>query len=492
MAKHQTLGQSARTSLLWGGGFHFIRDVAQFGVMLMMVRLLTPEDYGSAALAQSIVGLISVISFNSLVLHALQLRDPAEIDWQAHFSAATVVNAALFGLTLLLAWALAATERYGDAALPLAGLAVTFLIEIPGTLRHRMLETQHEWIRLRLLLIIGTLLGLGIGLTIALLGGGVWGLVVQPPLFGLPAAIDLFWHGRWRPNWTWSWSRYRDTLRFGITRMGSAAMTRGRQTVENTVLTNSYDFGGLGVFTRSIGLATLIAGRIGTLTMGALYAVVTRNEPGSSHFQRIAGLTLQGVSWTTIPAAAFLGFSAEDMVALLYGSQWAAVAPLLPLAVAGVALTGMSATLSSLLLANHQVKLGLVIDLIAAAFAIGLALWLVPIGVMVYLAALAGHALLVLLITITALVSTDGIARESLVPAFLPAFAATGCALASIVTLRFLGIESDWPALRIGLEAGVFCLVYLVVLRVAFAGALRALLQVAPGGARLMRVVRFT
>ena len=34
------LGASARTSLLWGGGFTLLRDVAQFGVMLILVRLL--------------------------------------------------------------------------------------------------------------------------------------------------------------------------------------------------------------------------------------------------------------------------------------------------------------------------------------------------------------------------------------------------------------------------------------------------------------------
>jgi hypothetical protein len=48
----------------------------------------------------------------------------------------------------------------------LAALPVVFLIEIPDTLRHRMLEAHHDWKRFRLLLIIGTFLGLGSGLLV--------------------------------------------------------------------------------------------------------------------------------------------------------------------------------------------------------------------------------------------------------------------------------------------------------------------------------------
>jgi hypothetical protein len=35
--------------LLWGGGFTLLRDLAQFAVMLILVRLLSPADCGTAA-----------------------------------------------------------------------------------------------------------------------------------------------------------------------------------------------------------------------------------------------------------------------------------------------------------------------------------------------------------------------------------------------------------------------------------------------------------
>src|SRR5689334_3326532 len=95
---YSSRASSARAAMLWSAGFTFVRDVAQFGSMLVLVRILSPADYGAATLAQSILGLHSVVSFGTFSSHALQVRDPRAINWQAHFVAAAVINIVLFGL----------------------------------------------------------------------------------------------------------------------------------------------------------------------------------------------------------------------------------------------------------------------------------------------------------------------------------------------------------------------------------------------------------
>ncbi len=485
-----SLGSVAKAALLWGGGFSLIRDVLQFGAMLVMVRLLSPDIYGSFALAQSITGLLAVVSFNTFYLHAFQIRDPQAVDWQAHFVAAVVINMSLFGLTLLIAFGMALTQRYQAAAAPLAGLSVTFVIEIAATLRHGMLETRHEWQRFRLLLSLGTALGLGCGLALAWAGGGVWALVVQPLLFGLPAAVDLFWGARWRPEWSWSWARYRDTAAFAVNRIGALALQRGRLTVEQSVLTGAYDFAALGIFTRAIGLANLLAGRIGTLTVGTLYPVITRAEPHSLRMQRMAGLLILGVCWTSIPAAGWMALCADDVVALLYGPKWLPVTELLPLAVAGVAFAGLTTALSRLLLANNLARTCLVLDAGAALAALGLALWLVPISMTRYLLALVAHGGLFSVLTLGALVRARGLTLKAFNAAWGPATWAMGIAI-----LGVLGSQAYYSAfyelpVRLSLDTLIFSSLYLVLLRLSAPSPMRNLLDVAPGGVRIQQLLR--
>ena len=485
----RSLGASARASLLWGGGFTIFRDVVQLVSMLILVRLLAPADYGRMALARTIVDLLAVGSFATLVTHTLQARDPAEIDWQAHFTAAAVVNSVLAFLTLGLAWLLSFTSRYSGVALPLAALSLVFIVEIPGRLRHQMVQVAHDWQRFRILLIAGSLLGAGAGIVIAMLGGGVWALVVQPLLFGLPASLDLVLFSKWRPDWSWSWLRYRETARFAASRIGAGALLNGRRTIEESLLAGSYDFAGLGVFTRSIRLATLIAGRIGSIAIISLYPVITRADQRSAQFQRYAGLVLRGAVWATVPAAVFLALSAADIASLLYGPRWSAVIPLVPVAAAAVSFGGIASLVNSLLLAKDEIRACLFIDLVSAVLGVTLALWLVPVGMEIYLAALVAHGLIVLGLAITVLVATGGIDRSATVSALLPPVVAGGAGVAAILSARAALGFSEILVLRLGLDLILFSIVYLAVLRLAFKRSLRELLDVVPGGNQLGAVL---
>jgi O-antigen/teichoic acid export membrane protein len=462
--------------------------------MLALVRLLTAEDYGRAALAQTALIFISVLSFKTFIPHALQLRDPAAIDWQSHFTAATALNVFAFALTLVVAGAFSLTEGYAKAALPLAVLSIVFLIEVPASLRHYMVQVAFEWRRFRILMIIGAFLTSILALVIGALGGGVLALVVPGLLFGLPAVVDLFLLAKWRPNWSWSSQKYFETVRFGINRMGSAALVAGRQIVEQMILAGFYDFAVLGVFTRSVGLATVTAGRIGAVVAPSLYPVITRAERGSERFRRIAGLVLCGVAWMTIPATIFLALAAPEMVGLLYGPKWTGVTPLLPLAAVQVALRGLAATAYQLLLACEEVRACLQIDILSAVLGVALAVWLIPLGPQIYLGGVAALSALVLTLTLVILCVRGGIRLAALVVAFVPPVAAGLISGATLLSLRLAmrSIAIDMLAVRAGIDALVFCTIFLLVIRFGFPGPLRELLRVAPGGRQLALVTHLS
>src|SRR5690349_17914379 len=143
--KPASLGQSARGAVLWGSGFTLVMDVVQFALMLVLVRILSADDYGRAGLAQSVLGMVSILSFKTWIPHAFQLRDPKEVDWQSHFTAGTVINVSLFVLTLFVAGLMSLTTSYTGAAAPLAVLSLVLLVEIPANLRTTMIEAEHEW-----------------------------------------------------------------------------------------------------------------------------------------------------------------------------------------------------------------------------------------------------------------------------------------------------------------------------------------------------------
>jgi len=483
------LASVAGRALIWGAGFTFIRDILQFATMVVLVRIVTPGEYGIAAMAQAVIGFMSIVSFNTFVSHALQIRDPDTIDWQAHFSAALIINTTLFMLTILVAGLLSQMEKFSEAALPLAVMSLVFLIEIPATLRHTMVQVQHDWLRFRSLTLAGAVLGSIVALVIAFLGGGIWALILPVILFGVPAAIDLFFIVKWRPDFSLSWDSYKETARFGFTRIGSGAANATRNTAEKSSLTSVFDFSTLGIFTRSIGLATLAAGRVGTVILSSLYPVITRVESSSDRFKRIAGLVLCGVTWITMPIAVFLALSSADVVSLIYGSQWLQVIELLPYATFYVALGGIVSAVYSLLLANEKTRTCLAIDIFSAILGLGLIFWLIPIGIITYLSGLIAFTTLLLVITIFMLYRSGGIGWRAIVTAFLPPLLSTLIASIILFIFRKELPHIDLLILRLVIEVFIYFMIFIVVIRIGFPNSLKDLLDVAPGGQRLAKWV---
>jgi O-antigen/teichoic acid export membrane protein len=377
--------------------------------------------------------------------------------------------------------------KYHAAAVPVAFLATVFIVEVVGSLRQRMVQVAHDWRRYRVLVGAGSLLALGVGLMVGLAGGGIWALVVQPPLFGVPAAVDLFVIKKWRPDWSWSWVRYRETAIFGANRIGAGALYNGRLVIEQGRIAGVFDLTTLGMFTRSLGLATLVSGRVGAVAVEALYPVLTRAEARSAHFQRMADLVLRGVCWLTIAAGVYLAINADDIVALLYGSRWRPVASLLPTSVAVVATGGISSAVSSLLLANNNVRESLLLSFLASGTAIALALVLVPFGTTIYLGALASQGVLMVVLSLSFLLLSRGATIWGVAAALGPAAITAFLSVSSVVLLRSIGAGGNGLLLRLLVSGLVLGVSHLIVMRGFFSRLLGELLDVAPFGSILAR-----
>lgn len=485
----RSLRQSAQQAILWSAGLNVIRDVLQFGQMLVLVRLLDPAIYGAAGLAKTFIGFIGLISFQHIITHVLQVRGEGQVNYHQHFTAGLAINAVLFILTNLVALAVRFSAQYAPLQPLLHVLSLTFLLSVPVDMRVKMLERDHNWSRLRLLQLTSILVSIVAAVAMALSGAGVYALIVPGLLASLVFVADLFIFQGWRPHWQWRYTEYREALRFGLNRAASNGLNGGRALLQNTLITQHFQFAALGVFGRAEGLANLFCGRIAQETANALYPVITRAEAQSERFQRISGLVLQSVAWVVIPIAAFFSLEADNIVRLLFGHKWIEVIPLLPLAMAIALATSLGATAYRLLLANDQSRLCLRSDVAAFFLAVSAMVALIPYGLTTYLiGSVAAHTLIAFGL-IGLLVRTGGIAGASLPPALLPP------TLASLVGGSFAWFVSAslpanlHPAGQLVIAGPAFAAGYLGTLRLLFSASLTELVGYLPGGRQIGRLL---
>ena len=94
----------------------------------------------------------------------------------------------------------------------------------------------------------GTLASAVAGITIALLGGGVWALVAQK-LVNLTIDTTVLWFTvKWRPKWMFSWKRWRILFSFGWKLLASALLDTVYNNLRQLIIGKFYSKSDLAFF----------------------------------------------------------------------------------------------------------------------------------------------------------------------------------------------------------------------------------------------------
>lgn len=482
------LRQKAREALLWGAGFRILRDLTQFGLMLVLVRLLSPEDYGRYGLVTSIIGFAGLLSARTFLAHILQVQRDEEVRAQDHFTAGLMLQGALFLATNLLALGLRLSDTYRPVSSLLHVASLIFLVELPGEFHSKIIERGMDFRRLRLLNIAGIGLSAACALVLAVAGAGVYALVIPPLLLPVPFGIDLFLRSRFRPTLTFDRHRYLPAWRFGLARAASGGMNGTRDLAQSSLLVRFFGYGALGLFGRAVGVGNVACASLAWQFVSYVYPLLSRQEPASPTFRRGGDLLLRGVLWFALPMVVGLGLHASAVVRILYGERWLAVVPLLPAALFENAVRAGAMTCYMILLAANRYRhclaqdaLMLVLALVALAVARagGAARYLVMLG---SAEALGGMLMLTWALR-QRLLSAGG-----LVTAFVPATVGVAAGL-----LAALGVRAAAPALpefaAIATTGTAFAALYLLAIRLCFRGQLAELLAYVPGGSAACRLL---
>lgn len=475
---------------MWNTAFAVFRNAVQFGVMLVLVRLLEPAAYGQFALATSIIGFVSLVSFTACLEHSLQARRDADVDFQLHFTAGAFFQIGCFVLANLVAVVAARFEDYAAAAPLVHGMSFIFLLSWPQEVRQKMLERAFDWRRMRLLQAVGLLLIAFGSLVMALAGAGAYALALPGLLMTVPFIYDLLYVQGWRPDWRFAGRRYLPALRFGLAELPNALAVRLRPLLEQGLIVSLLGFASVGFLNRAYGLAGMFCIGPAAELLAAIYPVMTRIEPGTAQYRRMCALVIRTVVWATIPIALLFAVLARPVVAVVYGDQWLAVVPLLPWTMLSAVLASLQQTLLRLMMAHNQIRALFVVNLMwLAGIALCLVLVLRPYGLIAYLAGLCVLQSGLVLVMATGLRQARGLNFEDLGHALLTALAAAGLAL---------GVT--WPAFAlIGLDHGTWSgavlfggtvgLLYVAALRFLFRGPLDEILSYLPAGAGLRRLL---
>ena len=332
-----SLKQRTLRGFLWTGLEGAARTLIQFGVLALIARRLTPEQFGVANAALVVVGISTIFSelgVGPAVVQRTQLED-------GHKDGAFLISCGfgiLVGLALwLLSEPLAALLKMPDVAAPLRILAWVFPVTGAAVVSQSLLQREMRFgILTRVELAV---VALGYGLPAVLLAQAGWG--VSALIFAylgqmLLRSVLVFFCHPWRPGLRFSRAAFGELLHFSggmtIGRVANYAASNG----DNLVVGRYLGADDLGIYGRAYQIMVAPAAMIGNVLEKVLFPAMVKVNHDDVLLGRafVRGLSLLAV--IMLPVSALIYVLAPEVIALLLGPQWTAV--VVPLQIMTVAL----------------------------------------------------------------------------------------------------------------------------------------------------------
>lgn len=327
---------AARGAVLTMGG-QGVKIMLQFCGIVILARLLSPDDYGLLAMVVVLTGLGEVLrdfGLSSAAVQATSLcrQQRSNLFW---------INSAIgLGLaTLVFAIAPAIASFYAEPRLVAISqvLAITFILNGIATQYRAQLNRSMRFGSLALADIIGMAGGLGAGLYMALSGFGYWALVGQQLALSGTTLCVLLASARWLPGLPRSGVPMRALLGYGGNLMGTQLIGYATRNLDSLIIGYRFGAESLGLYSKSYQLSMLPLNQINAPATTIALPVLSRlqHEP-----QRYRQFLLHGQTVMLHVIVGLLSFAAamaEPLILLVLGPQWTPAVPIFRiLAVAGI------------------------------------------------------------------------------------------------------------------------------------------------------------
>lgn len=317
------------SGVYWSTGANVIQQMLAFAISIILARHLLPRDYGLIAMVLVFTGAASMLVeagfHGALVQHQeLQPRHTNSVFWVNAAAASAFTIAFYFAAPLI-------ADFYATPALePMTRwLSLMFGFGAIRIVQEALLLKSMAFQRLAKIEVFSQVIPGVLAIYLAVIGWGVWSLVVQYLAHQAMKSALVWFYSAWRPQLRFSYSAVRELFGYSANLTGGAFISYWAGQADTLLIGKFMDSSGLGVYTRarSLIMIPIIGGTqiISTVMFSILSSIQNDKERVKRTYLRATRM----MAFVTFPLMLGLFAVADPFVLALLGPNWTAVAPLM-------------------------------------------------------------------------------------------------------------------------------------------------------------------
>ena len=361
-----SMRDAVRRGVAWKLGSFAATQFLRLATIVLIARVLAPEEFGVAAIALATWTVATVVTDLALGAALVQKAEIDESDRSTAFWAST-------GLGIVLALAGVAcsgpvAEFFGEPDVRglFAALALAVVFNSLASTHVALLTRAMDFRTLELISLAGAVAGAAGGIALALAGAGAWALVATA-LVGSAVSCALVWsRSGWRPALQFSHTRLRHLFGFALTLSGTRVVAALQRSGDRLLIGRFLGAPELGAYAVPAAIISVPATRLVDPIRSVLFPAFSRLQQSPAEVGDAWSRVTRLVCALLAPLIVALALAAPDVVELVLGSSWSEATPVLRI-IALAALLQLASSMNAVVLAAID-RLSTVLVVFAATF----------------------------------------------------------------------------------------------------------------------------
>lgn len=327
----QSLKDKTIKGVAWSGIDNLTQNGVSFIVGIVLARLLTPDDYGLLGII-GIFTAISIAIINGGFINALiRKKDVTGDDYNTAFIVNFGMSLVLYTIIFLCSPLIARFFGREELVLLTRVTTISIIFGALALVQQTRLTKRIDFKTQTKITLISTISSGAVGIGMALLGFGVWSLVVQHLMSQFLKSISLWLFNRWIPDMRFSINSFKDLFGFGWKMMVSGLLDTLWKDLYQVVVGKFYSPATLGQYTRAKQFSQLFSSNLTAVIQRVTFPVLSNIQDDKARMISAYRHIIKTTMFITAVCMFFLGAISEPLLYCLIGPKWHEAATYLPL-----------------------------------------------------------------------------------------------------------------------------------------------------------------
>lgn len=318
----QSLKNETVLGVLWSAAERFSVQGIQFLVMLIMARLLTPEDYGIVGMLLVFVSLAQAFVDSGFSQALIRKKNRTDVDNSTVFYFNIVVSVIVYAILYFSAPLISCFYKMPNLIPYTRVICLSIIINSLAIVQRAIYSANIDFKTQTKASVAGIIISGILGILLAYTGYGPWALVWQQISNLCINTLFLWVYSKWRPALVYSWRSFLELFGFGSKLLATSILNAIYSNIYLIVIGKFFSAASLGNYSRAHQFADLPSSNFTTIFQRVTFPILCKVQDDDTRLENLYRRMIKASTYVIFPIMLGMAAVAKPMVLILLGEKW--------------------------------------------------------------------------------------------------------------------------------------------------------------------------